>query len=59
MVGLGGLGHMALKFAHAFEAYVVQFTTSESKINDALELGADEVVISKDPAHMAKHAGSF
>src|SRR3984957_9427542 len=59
VVGLGGLGHMALKFAHAFEAYVVQFTTSESKINDALKLGADEVVISKDPAHMGKHAGTF
>jgi uncharacterized zinc-type alcohol dehydrogenase-like protein len=59
VVGLGGLGHMALKFAHAFGAYTVQFTTSESKVNDALKLGADEVVISKDPAHMAKHAGSF
>src|ERR1700721_299438 len=59
VVGLGGLGHMALKFAHAFEAYTVQFTTSESKINDALKLGADEVVISKDPAHMGKHAGTF
>jgi len=59
VVGLGGLGHMALKFAHAFGAYVVQFTTSESKINDALKLGADEVVISKDAEAMAKHAGSF
>jgi uncharacterized zinc-type alcohol dehydrogenase-like protein len=59
VVGLGGLGHMALKFAHAFEAYVVQFTTSESKINDALKLGADEVVISKDPAQMDKQTGSF
>ena len=59
VVGLGGLGHMALKFAHAFGAYVVQFTTSESKINDAMKLGADEVVISKDAEAMAKHAGSF
>jgi uncharacterized zinc-type alcohol dehydrogenase-like protein len=59
VVGLGGLGHMALKFAHAFEAYVVQFTTTESKINDALKLGADEVVISKDAAHMGKHTGTF
>jgi uncharacterized zinc-type alcohol dehydrogenase-like protein len=59
VVGLGGLGHMALKFAHAFEAYVVQFTTSESKINDALKLGADEVVISKDAAQMAKHTSTF
>jgi uncharacterized zinc-type alcohol dehydrogenase-like protein len=59
VVGLGGLGHMGLKFAHAFGAHVVLFTTSPSKIDDALKLGADEVVISKDPAAMAKHAASF
>ncbi|MDQ2924741.1 MAG: NAD(P)-dependent alcohol dehydrogenase [Acidobacteriota bacterium] len=59
VVGLGGLGHMALKFAHAFGAQVVQFTTSEGKIEDAKKLGADEVVISKDADAMAKHAGSF
>jgi uncharacterized zinc-type alcohol dehydrogenase-like protein len=59
VVGLGGLGHMGLKFAHSFGAYVVQFTTSESKINDAMKLGADEVVVSKDAEHMSKHAGSF
>jgi uncharacterized zinc-type alcohol dehydrogenase-like protein len=59
IVGLGGLGHMALKFAHSFGAHVVQFTTSESKIADAKKLGADEVVISKDAAAMQKHAGSF
>jgi uncharacterized zinc-type alcohol dehydrogenase-like protein len=59
VVGLGGLGHMALKFAHSFGAHVVQFTTSESKIADAKKLGADEVVISKDSAAMQKHAGSF
>jgi uncharacterized zinc-type alcohol dehydrogenase-like protein len=59
VVGLGGLGHMALKFAHAFGAYVVQFTTSESKIADARRLGADEVVISKDAAAMKKQANSF
>ena len=59
VVGLGGLGHMALKFAHSFGAHVVQFTTSENKIEDAKKLGADEVVISKDAAAMAKHAGSF
>jgi uncharacterized zinc-type alcohol dehydrogenase-like protein len=59
IVGLGGLGHMGLKFAHAFEAYTVLFTTSKSKINDALKLGADEVVLSTDPEAMAKHAGSF
>jgi uncharacterized zinc-type alcohol dehydrogenase-like protein len=59
IVGLGGLGHMGLKFAHSFGAYTVLYTTSESKINDALKLGADEVVLSKDAEAMAKHAGSF
>ena len=59
VVGLGGLGHMGLKFAHAFGAEVVQFTTSEAKIADAKKLGADEVVVSKDEAAMKKHAGSF
>jgi uncharacterized zinc-type alcohol dehydrogenase-like protein len=59
VVGLGGLGHMALKFAHSFGAHVVQFTTSESKVADAKRLGADEVVISKDADAMKKHAVSF
>jgi uncharacterized zinc-type alcohol dehydrogenase-like protein len=59
VIGLGGLGHMALKFAHAFGAHVVQFTTSESKKADALRLGADEVVMSNDRAAMKAHAGSF
>jgi uncharacterized zinc-type alcohol dehydrogenase-like protein len=59
VVGLGGLGHMAVKFAHALGAHVVVFTTSPSKKEDALRLGADEVVISKDANEMAKHAGSF
>jgi len=59
VVGLGGLGHMGLKFAHSFGAHVVQFTTSAGKIEDAKKLGADEVVISKDPDAMAKHTGSF
>ena len=59
VVGLGGLGHMALKFAHSFGAHVVQFTTSESKTEDAKRLGADDVVISKDPAAMKKEANSF
>jgi uncharacterized zinc-type alcohol dehydrogenase-like protein len=59
VVGLGGLGHMALKFAHAFGAHVVQFTTSESKIADAKRLGAHDVVISKDAAAMKKQANSF
>jgi uncharacterized zinc-type alcohol dehydrogenase-like protein len=59
VVGLGGLGHMGLKFAHAFGAHVVQFTTSENKIDDAKKLGADEVVVTKDAAAVAKHASSF
>jgi alcohol dehydrogenase (NADP+) len=59
VVGLGGLGHMGLKFAHAFGAHVVQFTTSLAKKDDALRLGADEVVLSNDPAAMAAHAGTF
>jgi|SRR5450631_2669783 alcohol dehydrogenase (NADP+) len=59
IVGLGGLGHMGLKFAHAFGAHTVLFTTSPNKTADALRLGADEVVISKNEAEMLKHAGSF
>jgi uncharacterized zinc-type alcohol dehydrogenase-like protein len=59
IVGLGGLGHMGVKFAHAFGAHTVVFTTSPNKKDDALRLGADEVVLSKDANDMAKHAGSF
>jgi uncharacterized zinc-type alcohol dehydrogenase-like protein len=59
IVGLGGLGHMGLKFSHAFGAKTVLFTTSKSKIEDALRLGADEVVISTDADAMNKHANSF
>ena len=59
VVGLGGLGHMGVKFAHALGAHVVVFTTSPGKKDDALRLGADEVVISKDANEMANHAGSF
>ena len=59
VVGLGGLGHMGVKFAHAFGAQVVLFTTSPNKREDALRLGAHEVVISKNETEMAKHAGSF
>jgi uncharacterized zinc-type alcohol dehydrogenase-like protein len=59
IVGLGGLGHMGLKFAHSFGAHVVQFTTSLSKKEDALRLGADEVVLSTDATAMQKHANSF
>ena len=59
IVGLGGLGHMGVKFAHAFGAHVVLFTTSPGKAADARRLGAHDVVISKDEAQMAAHAGSF
>ncbi len=59
IVGLGGLGHMGVKFAHAFGAHTVLLTTSESKIADGKRLGADEVIISKNPDAVAKHAGSF
>ena len=59
IVGLGGLGHMGLKFAKAFGAHVALFTTSPKKTADAVRLGADEVIVSTDPAAMQKHAGSF
>jgi alcohol dehydrogenase (NADP+) len=59
VVGLGGLGHMAVKFADALGAHVVAFTTSPSKKEDAVRLGADEVVISRNADEMRKHAGSF
>lgn len=59
IVGLGGLGHMGVKFAHAFGCHTVLFTTSESKVADGKKLGADEVVISKNQDAMAKHTGSF
>ena len=59
VVGLGGLGHMAVKFAVAFGARVVVFTTSAGKTADALRLGAHEVVVSKDAAAMAKQVGTF
>jgi len=59
IVGLGGLGHMGVKIAHAMGAHVVAFTTSEGKRQDAMQLGADEVVISRDEAQMRAHRGSF
>ncbi len=59
VVGLGGLGHMAVKFGHAFGAYVALFTTSPGKAKDALRLGADEVILSKDEAQMEAHSRSF
>ena len=59
VVGLGGLGHLAVKVAHALGAYVVVFTTSPNKKDDALRLGADEVVISRHSDEMKKQTGSF
>jgi uncharacterized zinc-type alcohol dehydrogenase-like protein len=59
VVGLGGLGHMAVKFAHALGAHVVVFTTSPNKKDDALRLGADQVVISRHATEMEKHESSF
>jgi uncharacterized zinc-type alcohol dehydrogenase-like protein len=59
IVGLGGLGHMGLKFAKAFGAHPVLFTTSPGKRDDAMRLGAEDVVISKNADEMKKHAGSF
>jgi len=59
VVGLGGLGHMGVKFARALGAHVVVFTTTAGKREDALRLGAHEVVVSRNAGEMAKHAGSF
>ena len=59
VIGLGGLGHMGIKFAHALGAKVVMITTSPGKREDAKKLGADEVLISKDEKQMAENAGSF
>jgi uncharacterized zinc-type alcohol dehydrogenase-like protein len=59
VVGLGGLGHMAVKFARAFGAEVVLFTTSERKVADGLGMGAHQVVVSTNAAEMQKHAASF
>jgi uncharacterized zinc-type alcohol dehydrogenase-like protein len=59
VVGIGGLGHMGIKLAHAMGAHVVAFTTSESKRDAAKALGADEVIVSRNAAEMAAHAQSF
>jgi alcohol dehydrogenase (NADP+) len=59
VVGLGGLGHMGVKFANAFGAHVVVFTTSADKKEDALRLGAHEVVVSRNSDEMQTHAASF
>jgi alcohol dehydrogenase (NADP+) len=59
IVGIGGLGHMGIKIAHAMGAHTVGFTTSESKRGDVLALGADEAVVSKNRDEMKKHSSSF
>jgi uncharacterized zinc-type alcohol dehydrogenase-like protein len=59
IVGLGGLGHMGVKLAHAMGASVVVLTTSPGKAQDAVRLGADDVVVSKNASEMSRHAGSF
>jgi uncharacterized zinc-type alcohol dehydrogenase-like protein len=59
VVGLGGLGHMGVKFARAFGAHVVVFTTSPGKTDDALRVGAHEVIVSTDAEQMQAHAGTF
>jgi uncharacterized zinc-type alcohol dehydrogenase-like protein len=59
LVGIGGLGHMGVKLAHAMGAHVVVFTTTANKKDDAIRLGADEVVVSRNANEMQKHAESF
>ncbi len=59
IVGIGGLGHMGIKLAHALGAHTVAFTTSESKREDAKALGADEVIVSRNEEEMKAHANSF
>ncbi len=59
IIGLGGLGHMGVKLAHAMGAHTVLFTTSPGKVEDGKKLGADEVVISKNTEEMAQHRASF
>ena len=59
IVGLGGLGHMGVKIAHALGAHVHVLTTSPGKRSDALRLGADEVIVTRDSEQMRRHAGTF
>jgi alcohol dehydrogenase (NADP+) len=59
IVGIGGLGHMGIKLAHAMGAHTVAFTTSETKREDAKALGADEVIVTRNPEEMAAHVGTF
>lgn len=59
VVGLGGLGHMAIKLAHALGAHVSLFSRSTNKMEDAKALGADDVIISTDPSQMEQAMGQF
>lgn len=59
VIGLGGLGHMGIKFAAALDAHVVMVTTSQEKGNDAKLLGAHEILLSKDVEAMKAQANSF
>lgn len=59
IVGIGGLGHMGIKLAHAMGAQTIAFTTTPAKRQDALDLGADEAVVSRNPDEMAAHTGTF
>jgi uncharacterized zinc-type alcohol dehydrogenase-like protein len=59
IVGIGGLGHMGIKLAHAMGAHTVAFTTSDTKREDAKSLGADEVIVTRNPEEMEAHAGTF
>jgi len=59
IVGLGGLGHMGVKLAHALGAHVTLFTTSPGKVDDAARLGAGDVVVTRDPAALKPHRGRF
>src|ERR1019366_2033413 len=59
IIGLGGLGHMGVKLSHAMGAKTVLFTTSASKVEDGMRLGADEVILSKDSGKMGAHVSSF
>lgn len=59
IVGIGGLGHMGIKLAHAMGAFTVAFTTSDSKREDARSLGADEVIVSRNAEEMEAHVGAF
>lgn len=59
VIGLGGLGHMAVKFGSAMEAYVVVVSSSHSKRTDALKLGAKEFIVATDKEQMQKFKNSF